>query len=186
MGDSIQFKDNVEGTLGGFVTKTNNNQKIYALTCIHLFPSENEYSFTRDFEDIGACVFTTRNNGCAEEKMNANVYSNSLQNGNIVHEKGATRDVTNGIILSSKFLFKSNRQKQSGNIFLVRGTAEKVFEKGDSGSLIFSRPNHLQQNYVDMVYSNDLILYNDDEDDYAEDQNEMKSKSPEGSRQKGW
>lgn len=178
------------------------------MICNHLFPSENEYSFTRDLEDIGACVFTTRDKGCDcvaieikecyskscdvvlrrddKKKMNANVYSNSLQNENIVHEKGATRDVTNGIIVSSKFLFKSNRQKQPGNIFFVKGIAEKVFERGDSGSLVFSRPNRIQQNYFDMVYSNYLILYNDDEDGYAEDQNEIKSKSPEGSRKKGW
>lgn len=149
------------------------------MTCNHLFPSENEYSFTRDLEDIGACVFTTRDKGydCVaieikecyskscdvvlrrddKKKMNANVYSNSLQNENIVHEKGATRDVTNGIIVSSKFLFKSNRQKQPGNIFFVKGIAEKVFERGDSGSLLF--PDRIVYNKTTLIWYTPITLY---------------------------
>lgn len=49
---------------GGFVTKTNNNLKIYALTCNHLFPRENEHAYTRDLEKNGDCLFTTRYKRC--------------------------------------------------------------------------------------------------------------------------
>lgn len=195
-GDSIQSKDNVSGTLGGLVTKTNNNLKIHALTCNHLFPRENEH--TRDLEKIGDCVFSTRDKRCDfaaieikecyskscdvafvkddTKKINANVYSNSLQTGNNVHKKGATTDVTDGKIVSSEFYLKATDKSKRKNIFLVKGTAEKFSERGDSGLLVFSRPNRIQQNYVDilgMVYTNDIILYDDEEDDDLEDQYEM-------------
>lgn len=210
-GDPIQSKDEATGTLGGFATKTNNDQKIYALTCNHLFPIENERAFTHDFEEIGACVFTTRDKGCDfaaieikesysdscdvafrrddKKKTNANVYSDSLEGVNIVHKIGATTGVTNGIIVSPEFYLKVTDESTRENVFLVKGTAEKFSERGDSGSLVFSRPNRIQQNYVDvvgMVYANDLTLYDDnDENDDPIDQKKMKSKLPEGSREEG-
>lgn len=211
-GNSIHSKDGVAGTLGGFVTKTNNNQKIYALTCNHLFPKENERAYTHDFEEIGACVFTTRDRGCDfaaieikesysdscdvafrrddKKKTNANVYSDSLENVNIVHKIGATTDVTNGIIVSPEFYFKVTDESTRENVFLVKGTAKKFSERGDSGSLVFCRPNRIKQNYVDvvgMVYANDLTLYDDDDADNDDpaDQKKMKSKLPEGSWEEG-
>lgn len=51
------------GTLGGFVTKTDNERKIYALTCNHIFPIKNQLAYideTHKFSEIGTCVFTTR------------------------------------------------------------------------------------------------------------------------------
>lgn len=56
-GDSIQSKDNEAGTLGGVVTKTNNNQKTYAVNSNHLFPRENEHVYTWDLDEIGAYVY---------------------------------------------------------------------------------------------------------------------------------
>lgn len=181
-GDSIQSKNNVAGTLGGFVTQTNNNLKIYALTYNHLFPRENEHAYTRDLDKIGDCVFTTRDKRCDfaaieikecyskscdvafvkddKKKINANVYSNSLQTGNNVHKKGATTVVTNGKIVSSEFYLKATDKSNREIIFLVKGTAEKFSERGDSGLLVFSRPNRIQQYYVDilgMVYTYDII-----------------------------
>uniref|UniRef100_A0A8W8P487 DDE-1 domain-containing protein n=1 Tax=Magallana gigas TaxID=29159 RepID=A0A8W8P487_MAGGI len=116
---TLMREDNVTGALTGFVTKTNNNQKMYALTCNHLFPIENGMAYTHDFEEIGVCVFTARDKGCDfaaieikesysdscdvafrkddKKKTNANVYSDSLD---IVHKIGATTGVTNGIIVS--------------------------------------------------------------------------------------
>lgn len=180
------------------------------MICNHLFPRENEHAYTRDLEKNGDYVFTTRGKRCDfaaieikecyskscdvafvkddKKKINANVYSNSLQTGNNVHKKGATTDVTNGKIVSSEFYLKATDKRNRENIFLVKGTAEKFSERGDSGLLVFSRPNRIQQNYVDilgMVYTNDIILYDDEEDDDLEDQNEIKSKSPEGSWKEG-
>lgn len=42
-GECLLLKDgeySYAGTLGGFVTKTDDENKIYALTCNHVFPSE--------------------------------------------------------------------------------------------------------------------------------------------------
>lgn len=69
----------------------------------------------------------------------------------------------------------------------MNGLIRKFSEKGDSGSLVFSRPNCIQQTYVDvvgMVYANDLTLYDDEDDnDHSTDQKEMKPKFSEGSRE---
>lgn len=205
-GDCIQSNSKAMGTLGGFVKKTNNDKTIYALTCNHLFPRENEGAYTKDLEEIGTCVFTTREKGCDfavieikdcylkscdmafrrddKQKVNANVYSNRL-NEDIVHKIGATTDVTKGRIVSPEF-YLDNRE----NIFLVKGTAGKFSDQGDSGSLVFCRPNRIQQTYVDvvgMVYASDLTLRDDDDKDDAEDETEMKSKTKvsEGSWEEG-
>lgn len=209
-GNSIHSKDGVAGTLGGFVTKTNNDQKVYALTCSHLFPVKNIPAFTRDFGEIGSCIFTTRDKGCDfaaieinesslrfcdvafrredKKKINANVYSNNLQTGNIVHKIGTSTDVTNGIIVSPEFYLKVTDESNRENVFLVKGTAGKFSDEGDSGSLVFCRPNSIQQTYVDvvgMVYASDLTLRCDDDKDDAEDHTKTKSKLSEGSREEG-
>lgn len=204
-GDSIQSKDAAIGTIGGFVINTNNDEKIYALTCNHLFPIEDIPAYTPDLIEIGTCLFTTRDKGCDfaaieikecysdscdvafrredKKKINANVYSSILKSENIVHKIGATTDVTNGRIVSPEFYF-DNRE----NIFLVKGTAGKFSDQGDSGSLVFSRPNHIQQNYVDvfgMVYASDLTLQDDDDKDDADDQTKIKSILSDGSLEEG-
>lgn len=55
------------GTLGGFVTKTDDASKIYALTCNHVFPFENQVAYTENAQGcngFGNCVFTTREKSC--------------------------------------------------------------------------------------------------------------------------
>lgn len=197
---TLMREDNVTGALTGFVTKTNNNQKMFALTCNHLFPIENGRAYTHDFEEIGVCVFTTRNKWCDfaaveikecysnccdvafvkdnKKKLNVNLYSNSLQTGDSVHKRRATTDVTNGRIVRLEFYLKATDKSNQENTFLLKGIAEKFSERSDSGSLVFSRPNRIQQTYVGIEYANNLILYNDDKDDDAEDQNKMKFKCP--------
>lgn len=194
-------EDNGTGTLTGFVTETNNHQKMYAWTCNHLFPRENEQACTRHLAKVVACVPTTKTKGCDfaaveikecypnscdvafvkdnKKKFNANFYSNSLQTGGSVHKKEQEQiDVTNGRIVRPEFYLKATDKSNQENTFLLKGIAEKFSERSDSGSLVFSRPNRIQQTYVGIVYANNLILYNDDKDDDAEDQNKMKFKCP--------
>lgn len=206
-GDSIKSADGAAGTLGGFVTKTNDDQTLFALSCNHLFPDLNECAYIHDSEkEIGICLFTTRNKGCDfaairindacldscdvafrrddKKKTNAKVYSNDLEIGNMVHKIGATTGVTNGIIISSEFYLKVIGECNRENIFLVKGTAGNFSKKGDSGSLVFSRPNRIQQKYVDvigMVYANDLTLYDDDEVDIAHNNDAKVENKPSSS-----
>lgn len=197
---TLMREDNVTGTLTGFVTKTNNHQKMYAWTCYHLFPRENEQACTRHLAKVVACVPTTNTKGCDfaaveikecysnscdvafvkdnKKEINANFYSNSVQTGDSVHKRRATTDVTNGRIVRLEFYLKATDKSNQENTFLLKGIAEKFSERSDSGSLVFSRPNRIQQTYVGIVYANNLILYNDDKDDDAEDQNKMKFKCP--------
>lgn len=63
-GDSIHSKNEATGTLGEFVTKTNNDQKLYASICNHLFAKKNEVVYIYDLGEIGTCMFTTRDKGC--------------------------------------------------------------------------------------------------------------------------
>lgn len=192
-GDYIKSVDGAAGTLEGFVTKPNDGQMIFALSCNHLFPDINDCAYINDAEEeIGTCFFTTRYKGCdfaaikineayidscnvafrRDDKMktNANIYSSRLEIGNIVHKIGASTGVTNGIIISPEFYLKIIDECNRENVFLVKGTTGNFSKKGDSGSLVFSRPNSIQQNYVDvigMVYANELTLYDDDEDHNA-------------------
>lgn len=190
------------GTLGGFVIKTDDERKIFALTCNHLFLDKNEaYLAYADnsygFREIGTCVFTTRDKSCDfaaieiidsfsdncdvifrredEKKTNARIYTESLHT-RIVHKIGATTKVTTGIIRSPEWYKKIQNDENREYVFLVEGIDEQFSEEGDSGALVFSRPKSVEQNYVDvlgMVYANDLIVYDDD------DQN---SEKPEHSR----
>lgn len=70
-GENLLLKDGENshaGTLGGFVTKTDDETKIYALTCNHIFPSEELLAYTYNSTDgdihVGTCVFTTRDSSC--------------------------------------------------------------------------------------------------------------------------
>lgn len=123
-----------------------------------------------------------------KKKFNANFYSNSLQNGDIVHKRKATTEVTNGRIVRPEIYWKATDKSNQENTFFLKGIAEKFSERGDSGSLVFSRPNRIQQTYVDVVgivYANNLILYNDDKDDDAEDQNKWSSNGQKFYRKEG-
>lgn len=66
-GENLLLKDGENshaGTLGGFVTKTDDETKIYALTCNHIFPSEELLAYTDEDIHVGTCVFTTRDSSC--------------------------------------------------------------------------------------------------------------------------
>lgn len=184
-----------EGTLGGFIEITKDKMKKYALTCDHLFHGNNQIAYADDSDndapiEIGPCVFKTRDEFCGfaaieieecfsekcdvtfrrddKKKTNAHVYSKSLENIGFVHKIGSTSDVTSGRILSPEFYNKIADDVKRESIFLVTGTEEKFSDEGDSGSLVFSRPRNVNQNYVDvigMVYANNQTVYDDENDE---------------------
>lgn len=184
------------GTLGGFVTKTDNEKKIYALTCNHIFPIENQLAYTETYKstEVGTCVFTTRERSCdlavieiiesfvdkcdvafrksVDKTSNAKLYAEHLGGVGVVHKIGAKTKMTTGTILSSEYYNKLKDESNREYIFLVKGMGEYFSEEGDSGSLVFSRPQNLQQNYVNvvgMVYaSNPDVVEEDIEDEKAE------------------
>lgn len=176
------------GTLGGFVRETNNKRKIYALTCNHLFPFEQQLAYI-DFQgsnEIGACVFTTRAKSCDfaaieitdsfadkcdvafrrddRKRVNAKLWRESLENHGLVFKIGAATNVTKGYIISPEFYDKAHHD----SIFLVKGIYGPFAEEGDSGSLVFSRPKSAKQTYVNvfgMVFANNVVLKDDGDDD---------------------
>lgn len=161
----------VEGTLGGFITKTDNNE-IYALTCNHIFPVRNQKAYADDsygFQEVGTCVFTTRENSCdfaaievtesfvdkcdlafrktMRKRTNARVYDEHLENIGVVYKIGAITNLTKGYILSSEYYDKLKDENNRDYIFLVQGIGNCFSKDGDSGSLVFSRS---RKNYVDV------------------------------------
>lgn len=208
-GENLLLKDGENshaGTLGGFVTKTDDETKIYALTCNHIFPSEELLAYTYNSTDgdihVGTCVFTTRDSSCDfaaveidesflnncevplrredEKKTSAKVYDESLEQISIVHKIGATTNITKGSICCLEYYDRGMPE----NLFLVKGTRTVFSEQGDSGSLVFSRPKTGRQNYINvigMVFANNYLSREDDGDD---DQNLKKDKEMEGSRKK--
>lgn len=166
------------GTIGGFVTKVDEERKKYALTCNHIFPNRNQIAYADGSDDcvrtkIGSCVFRTSDMSCDfaaiemndtisnecdvtfrrddGKGINAHIYENILEDVGIVHKIGAATGVTKGYIFSSEFYNKYSVEGNREGIFLVKGTDGKFSEEGDSGSLVFSRPRNIQQNYVDIV-----------------------------------
>lgn len=185
------------GTLGGFVTKTDDEGKIYALTCNHLFLNKNKTNLaytdnSYGFGEIGTCVFTTTEKSCDfaaieimdsfsdncdlifrredKKKTNARIYTESIH-ARFVHKIGATTKVTTGIICSPEWYKKIQNDESRDHIFLVKGIDKQFSEIGDSGALVFSRPNSVDQNYVDvlgMVCANGLIVHDDEDDQNSE------------------
>lgn len=181
-----QIKDNKYGrkaTLGGFVREIKNKKKIYALTCNHMFTQKGQTAYAGDFEAIGSCVYTTREKACdfaaieIEEsfsdkcdlafrrddgkKVNANLYTESLDKHGVVFKIGATTNMTKGCIISSEYYDRVLNDLNLGTNFLVKGFDGSFVEDGDSGSLVFSRPNCARQTYVDvlgMVYAKNLTV----------------------------
>lgn len=179
----------VEGTLGGFITKTDNNE-IYALTCNHIFPVRNQKAYADDsygFQEVGTCVFTTRENSCdfaaievmesfvdkcdlafrktMRKRTNARVYDEHLENIGVVYKIGAITNLTKGYILSSEYYNKLKDENNRDYIFLVQGIGNCFSKDGDSGSLVFSRS---RKNYVDvvgMVYASNPDVYDEDSED---------------------
>lgn len=181
------------GTIGGFVRKNDNKDKIYALTCNHIFPVKKQLAYANDsngFREIGTCVFTTREKACDfavielmdscldgcdvtvrrddKKKVNAKIYTENLNNVGLVHKIGAATDVTCGRIISYEYYDKEMDYCNRDNIFLVKGLNAPFSEEGDSGSLVFCRPNSVTQDYVNvlgMVYAQNTLTYDDDDAD---------------------
>lgn len=179
----------VEGTLGGFITKTDNNE-IYALTCNHIFPVRNQKAYADDsygFQEVGTCVFTTRENSCdfaaievmesfvdkcdlafrktMRKRTNARVYDEHLENIGVVYKIGAITNLTKGYILSSEYYDKLKDENNRDYIFLVQGIGNCFSKDGDSGSLVFSRS---RKNYVDvfgMVSGSNPEVHDEDSED---------------------
>lgn len=174
-------------TLGGFVRKVNNKKKLYALTCNHMFPQEQLVAYADNFEEIGECVFTTREKACDfaaieindsisdkcdiairrddMKRVNAKLYTESLEKAGLVFKIGATTNVTEGYILSSEYYDKIINLDTN---FLVKGLNTPFSETGDSGSLVLSRPKCAEQTYVDvlgMVYAINLTVYDEVDSD---------------------
>lgn len=198
-GDSILAKipnedgNYCKGTLGGFVTKSDEEGKKYALTCNHIFSKVDEPAYNQDLENIGSCLFTTSEQSCDfaaieieqsfsdkcdiyvkrddRKKSNARIYAGNIGEIGLVHKIGATTDVTKGCILSPEWHEKVFGGSWVSN-FLVQGIGENFSEEGDSGSLVFARQRSVQQNYVEvmgMVYGNKLTVYdNDEENEHVE------------------
>lgn len=205
-GGSLLRKDgeNVAGTLGGFVTKRDDDKKIYALTCNHVFPKEELIAYTDNCtdRDIGTCVFTTRDSSCDfaaieinesfssecdvalrredNKEISAKVYNESLATINFVHKIGATTNATKGRIISSEYYNKALPK----NTFLVKGTGKRFSKPGDSGSLVFSRPRTGRQNFINvfgMVFADNFELREDDNDS-DNDQHLERNKDSEGTQ----
>lgn len=183
------------GTIGGFVRENGIKKKTYALTCNHLFPEEKQHAYAGDSDgdsvrEIGTCVFTTREKACDfaaielkdsyidkcdvsvrrddKKKVKANIYTETLHNVGLVHKIGAATNVTSGRIMSSEYYDKEMDSQYRDNIFLVKGINGPFSEEGDSGSLVFSRPNSVIQNSINvlgMVYAQIMIINYDDDDD---------------------
>lgn len=178
------------GTLGGFVTKADNRNDIYALTCNHIFPIRDQKAFadgSDGFQEVGTCVFTTRENSCdfaaieimesfvdkcdlafrktMRKRTNARVYARNLENIGIVHKIGAKTNLTKGYVLSSEYYDKLKDDSNREYIFLVKGIGNSFSEEGDSGSLVFFRSS---KNYVDvvgMICGSNPEVYDDDSED---------------------
>ena len=192
-----------KGTLGAFVTKHNEPRKKYGLTCGHIFPEENLPAFKDEpFQKIGKCVFSTRDFAAIEindsvtdiditfrrddnKRTNAYVYDGDTNNLGIVHKNGAGTGVTDGTIFSSEFYDKTLIDEEHQNsLFFVRGTEEDFSLEGDSGSLVFSRPQQTKQNYVNvvgMVYGKYFLKDDIDESEKSSDEDDNKDNEANGS-----
>lgn len=187
------------GTLGGFVT-TNDESKVYALTCSHVFPKKNQAAYTNyPHEEIGTCVFTTMEKSCDfaaievkesflnkcdivfrrddYKRVNAKLYTENLSNLGFVYKIGATTNVTTGHILCSEFYDKCFDENSRKNMFLVHGIGNTFAAEGDSGSLVFARPRNVKQKHVDvvgMVFGNNITIYDDDGDNNNDADNSLR------------
>nr|XP_022303508.1 uncharacterized protein LOC111111056 isoform X2 [Crassostrea virginica]XP_022303509.1 uncharacterized protein LOC111111056 isoform X2 [Crassostrea virginica] len=191
----------VAGTLGGFITQTEEPEKKYALTCNHIFPITDIPAYaeiSQKFEEIGKCVYTTRENHCDfaaieisetaskecnitfrredKKETNALVYDDNLENLAILHKIGAESDVTTGFILSDEFYINPLIDEDNRDfVFLVRGVNGLFSKSGDSGSLVFSRPREVSHNSVYVVgmvfgFDTNLTVYENSKEEDAKSQ----------------
>lgn len=163
------------GTLGGFVTKTNDPQQKYALTCGHIFPEKNLPAYADNSLKIGTSVFTKQEIHCDfaaikindttsrdcdvtfrredEQLTNARVYEESITNLGFVFKIGAGSNVTRGKILSPEHYFSKTliADANRNSVFLVKGFGGPFCQDGDSGSLVFSRPKTVSQTFINVI-----------------------------------
>lgn len=176
-GDCIARKknDNIfEGTLGGFVQEQDDCEKVYGLTCNHLFPKVNCSAFAGDDLEsvVGTCVFTTRecSSDFAAIKMNridkcdvkfsdedrnqkiARVFNGNINDIGVVHKIGKITGPTTGSIVSPEYYNKLFDDDNREFLFLVGKSGEQAFsEQGDSGALVFAHPKDFEHTYVNVV-----------------------------------
>ena len=177
------------GTLGGFVTKPNDIESKYALTCAHLFRDESQAAYVSanpQPRHIGKCVFKIEERDFAaieidesvskecdiifrrddHKKTNAHVYDGDNAKLGVLHKRGAKTGLTKGYICSEEFYVKHlTDENNRESLFFVRGTGKHFSDKGDSDSLVFSRPREVKQNYVNvvgMVFGNGVIVHDDE------------------------
>lgn len=115
---------------------------------------------------LDVCDVTVRRDD--NKKVNAKLYTKNLRNVGLVHKIGAATNVTSGRIISLEYYDKEMDSHCLDNIFLVKGLNGPFSEEGDSGSLVFSRPNSVLQNNVNvlgMVYAQSITINYDDDDD---------------------
>lgn len=92
---------------------------------------------------VDNCDVTFRKS--VDKISNARLYAEHLQNIGVVHKIGAKTNMITGSVLSSEYYNKLKEKTNREYIFLVKGMGESFSEEGDSGSLVFSRPQNLQQ-----------------------------------------
>lgn len=103
-----------------------------------------------------------------KKKVNAQIYTRSLNTVGLVHNIGAATDVTSGRIISMEYYDKEMENHCRDNIFLVKCLHGPFSEEGDSGSLVFCRPNFVIQNHVNVlgiVFAQNIKTNCDGDDD---------------------
>nr|XP_022312733.1 uncharacterized protein LOC111117795 [Crassostrea virginica] len=161
------------GTIGGFVTKMDDTDAKYALTCEHVIPFEHELAFSdTPKRHIGDCVFKSKESDFAaieirksisdecdttfrrddNKNTNARVYNDDIGKLGTVYKIGGASNLTKGSIKSPEFWFNSpDDNGKLHRVFLVHGGDDVFSHYGDSGSLVFSRPRRGSHSYVNVV-----------------------------------
>lgn len=172
---NVDNDDSKKGTLGGFVTKEDDPNTKYAITCEHVIPFEDGSAYTSytPVTRIGDCVYKSKikdfaaikieesiTNNCDttfrrddHKKTNARVYKDHIKEEiGTVHKIGGATNVTSGSIASKEFHYKCPEDNgKSHCVFLVRGRDDAFSREGDSGSLVFSRPKEATHSYVNVL-----------------------------------
>lgn len=79
---------------------------------------------------------------------NAKVYTQNLENVQFVHKIGAETGMTKGRVVSKEYYNKLIDAENQDYVFLVEGTNGIFSTEGDSGSLVFTGPKTVEQNFV--------------------------------------
>ena len=180
-GDSILTSSRTEnideskrGTLGGFVTKEDDPNTKYALTCEHVIPFDEGMAFTSEtpVTHIGDCVFKSKRSDFAaikieesisgdcdttfrrddDKETNARVYEDDINDLGKVYKIGGATNLTSGSITSPEYYYSNPEDNgRIHRVFIVRGRDDVFSDEGDSGSLVFSRPRQPTHSFVNVV-----------------------------------